>query len=82
MLWYTTGIDSERSDMPTFDEFRADVLAKMTEWGKALANKGQAEARLVRDEAEDLIAGWKNAYPRRINEIRDTVDRKRREIFE
>ena len=64
-----------------FEDFRRDVLAKMDEWSKALMSKASSEAPIIKEEAEDLIAGWKNAFPRRREEISRIVATKLADIF-
>lgn len=64
-----------------FDTFSRDVLAKMDEWAKAIHEKTKEEAAVIKEEGEDLIAGWKNAYPRRRNEISGIVAHKLSQIF-
>ena len=66
-----------------FDDFKRDVLAKIDEYAKELKIRGKldATARSIKEEGEDLIAGWKNAFPTRTNEIASIVASKLADVF-
>lgn len=57
-----------------FDDYKKDVTEKLNEWLTTLTSGRIKEADELKESAGDLIAGFKENFPRRKKEIQEFVD--------
>ena len=58
----------------SFDDYKNEVTTKVNEWLNTLSSGRIKEADDLKEAAGDMIAGWKENYPRRKEQILDIVD--------
>lgn len=67
--------------LPTFEQFRSEVLENLDKWAKLLRDNRLNDAALLKEETEDLISGWKSGYNFRKGEISNIIAAKLADIF-
>lgn len=59
-----------------FDQYKHDVGEALDKWLGALQNGTKSASDDLKEAAGDLIAGWKESFPRRKADIERFVDEK------
>lgn len=64
-----------------FEQYKTDVGNALDKWLNTVQNGSRSAAEELKESTGDLIAGWKDSFPRRREEIQKFVDETMEKFF-